>query len=571
MGLKAVVHNQDQQRGTSAIDERDLKILEASYNCVADPESFDSLVDTLHQRIVERDGTEAGLGKALTDQLTNVAGIMQRMPQPPAQNEQERLVATSSAPAFAVNAAGAVVDLNAAANLRFDIRRGSSVDGSWLNPTSRSGLDDLLRGLRPGANGGHVVLRTVDVNGQTGLAEGFVVNDDMPVAIIRSIELGWAERVGHVLQSAFGLTDTEVDVTRRLFSLHSIEAIAEERGAAVRTVRTQLQAIYAKTDTSKQTELLQLVGALAATAPAVGKTNLLWQDPLRREEIITTTEGRALAYSWMGAASGRPVILTHGAFTGYVLSDRLRRALERQNLKVYTLCRPGFGNSDADPGRSNLDAAVAALNELMNHLRLESCPAIGLMNGTTPLVRFAAEHPGRISRILSLGAAMPLDEPEDYQRLPAQVVTMLKLRRNLPRLCEIACLASFRLVRALGMSSGLDRMFGHSEPDRETMLNPEVRSLLAASASMLAAQGHRAFYNDLALIAADWRADIQQLPCRCVVLYGEADPIFRPNKVEAMAAVCSQLAPVLVPKAGQLVMFQAEGLVEEHFADLYGP
>jgi DNA-binding CsgD family transcriptional regulator len=61
------------------------------------------------------------------------------------------------------------------------------------------------------------------------------------------------------IQQLYRLTEAETEVLQALAAGKSVEEIAEQRGNAPATVRTQLKALYRKTRTSRQAELLRLV------------------------------------------------------------------------------------------------------------------------------------------------------------------------------------------------------------------------------------------------------------------------------------------------------------------------
>jgi DNA-binding CsgD family transcriptional regulator len=66
----------------------------------------------------------------------------------------------------------------------------------------------------------------------------------------------------HLLQSLFDLTSRELQVVRLLAAGHSVESLAAYMNISSNTARTHLRSIFAKTATSRQSELLQLCASL---------------------------------------------------------------------------------------------------------------------------------------------------------------------------------------------------------------------------------------------------------------------------------------------------------------------
>lgn len=67
-----------------------------------------------------------------------------------------------------------------------------------------------------------------------------------------------------LMQSLFDLTARELRVVRLLANGHSIETLAQSMAISPHTARTHLRAIFSKTQTSRQSELIQLCSGLAA-------------------------------------------------------------------------------------------------------------------------------------------------------------------------------------------------------------------------------------------------------------------------------------------------------------------
>jgi len=68
----------------------------------------------------------------------------------------------------------------------------------------------------------------------------------------------------HLLQSLFDLTGRELQVVRLLADGHSIDSLAASMDISPNTARTHMRAIFAKTRTSRQSELMQLSAGLGA-------------------------------------------------------------------------------------------------------------------------------------------------------------------------------------------------------------------------------------------------------------------------------------------------------------------
>ncbi|MCA1335270.1 hypothetical protein [Pseudooceanicola marinus] len=83
--------------------------------------------------------------------------------------------------------------------------------------------------------------------------------DQPPFALVVTTLLHWPRGLGTLLRRAFGLTRAETEILRALSEARPLREIAHARGRSVETVRAQIKALLAKTETRSQAELLRLV------------------------------------------------------------------------------------------------------------------------------------------------------------------------------------------------------------------------------------------------------------------------------------------------------------------------
>jgi DNA-binding CsgD family transcriptional regulator/pimeloyl-ACP methyl ester carboxylesterase len=371
--------------------------------------------------------------------------------------------------------------------------------------------------------------------------------------LIRVLANPWNVRVSRMLREAFGLTDAEVEIAQLLYEYSDPAAVADARGTSLRTVRNQLQQIFDKTQASGQVELVRLLALLCANTADRASPQAGWQDPLGRERIFEDRLGRRIAYSWMGKEGGRPALLIHGPLSGYVLANEIEEAVTAAGIQIFTLCRPGFGNSDPAKGDA-LEDGVNAILALADHLDFRDCLGIGIVNGLVPLIEAAAQAKGRFGRLLGIGSTFPLS-PANMKHLPPVQRTVFALAYRRAKALDVIIAAGLRLARRYGVEFVLARATASSKADREALFNPDNLGRVMASASMVIAQDGSAFTRDLSLMFHDFRPALAQA-CPLHILAGEVDPIFPLWGVEEMAdaGLCTF---EIVPGAGQDLYYSA--------------
>lgn len=68
---------------------------------------------------------------------------------------------------------------------------------------------------------------------------------------------------GELLQQLFKLTPREMELAQELVSGKRLDVYADERGVSINTAKSQLRAIFAKTETSRQSELMRLLAGIS--------------------------------------------------------------------------------------------------------------------------------------------------------------------------------------------------------------------------------------------------------------------------------------------------------------------
>lgn len=95
---------------------------------------------------------------------------------------------------------------------------------------------------------------------------------------------------------------------------------------------------------------------------------------------LSLSSGRNLDFMVSGAPSGYPLLFIHGTPGSVVYIESLERECVKQNAKLITLSRAGYGGSTRNKGRSVVDA-VDDIKQLLKHLEVEECVVGGWSGG----------------------------------------------------------------------------------------------------------------------------------------------------------------------------------------------
>ena len=137
------------------------------------------------------------------------------------------------------------------------------------------------------------------------------------------------------LSKIFNLTDAESRLAKRLATGLSVEEVADRYFLSKHTLRSQLKAIFQKTNTARQADLVRLV----LTSPAAymqeenkvndnaTKVNKKSDTDKRINQTIVLKDGRTLGFAEFGPDNGVPIIFLHS-----IEACRLERLLDEQVL-----------------------------------------------------------------------------------------------------------------------------------------------------------------------------------------------------------------------------------------------
>ena len=165
-----------------------------------------------------------------------------------------------------------------------------------------------------------------------------------------------------------------------------------------------------------------------------------------REQSSRTVQTADWKLHYHEAGSGHPIILLHGSGPGATgwsnFSGNLGALAE--HFRVIAVDMPGWGASDPCPVErlEHVDAAI----QFMDALGIEKTAVVGNSMGGITAVRLAAEHPDRISHLITMGAALnrgprlygPGDGPSEGIKVLVQAY-QTPTTESMMRLVEIMC------------------------------------------------------------------------------------------------------------------------------------
>ena len=154
-----------------------------------------------------------------------------------------------------------LIDVNKAARSVFSIQTGNKLSDLPIDADDLRALENQTAAMLMSNRDVPAILRARLLDSQRLVIfqlQTLRQDDAPPLVVAISSEVSWPDGFDELLNTAFSLTNAEVDIVRALTECLSLREIAEARKRSIDTVRAQLKSVLGKTETRSQTELVRL-------------------------------------------------------------------------------------------------------------------------------------------------------------------------------------------------------------------------------------------------------------------------------------------------------------------------
>jgi len=339
------------------------------------------------------------------------------------------------------------------------------------------------------------------------------------------------ERRPHVsqtlLKSLFGLSPAEARLTRLLVAGESLDAAAGQLNISPHTARAQLKAIFAKTGTNRQPQLVQRVLTSPAmfvpeTATDTAPGNTDNPRPLARKGFLRLACGRSLHYAEYGDPAGDPVFFFHSIVGSHRQIHPDPRQTDALGIRWIVPDRPGYGESDPHPNRTLTDWAED-IRQLADHLQLDRYYLAGYSAGGAHAAACARHHPERVIRLALISTMAPFNSLSALAGMPPTNRMLMGMARYTPGL-----LNPFMRLLIQGLVRNPQQITNRHielwpEADREAMAQPGVREFMVDVFHQAIRQGPDAIVAEQIMLARPWGFDPAEIETETHIWHGDAD------------------------------------------------
>ncbi len=328
-----------------------------------------------------------------------------------------------------------------------------------------------------------------------------------------------------LLTELYGLSRAEARLARLLAGGRSIEEAATELHISPHTARTQLKAVFGKTGTRRQPDLIRklLTGPAILRRPAGDTATPAVTNPSRgREGRLVLRDGRTLGFAEYGDPDGSPVLFFHSIVGSRFQIHPDREQVDGTGIRWIVPERPGFGLSDPLPGRRLLQWADD-VEQLLDHLDLDRVHLAGYSAGGSHALACLWRLPSRFVHTALISPMAPFDKLSALAGMPPTNRMLMAMARYTP-----ALLNPFLRVMLQGLIRNPEQITSRHvelwpQADREAVDTPGTKEHMVTVFREAIRQGPDALVTEQILLAGDWGFDPAEVEVPVDLWHGEAD------------------------------------------------
>lgn len=232
----------------------------------------------------------------------------------------------------------------------------------------------------------------------------------------------------------------------------------------------------------------------------------------RRFELIIYSSGRKIFFSVSGDESGLPVLFINGAGMDGTLSF-CSDLLKKSGIKLISLDRPGFGQSDFDENKS-FESITNDISELLKKLKISKIDAVAFSQGAPFLYALCKNE--------LIAHAVVVSGQDDFQ----YVTTQKKISKDFLSFINSVC-DEKNFIQNLEKFSAADFynfvVSTSSEIDKKTYLHPVFSNKFLRCLENGIGKSFQAYCQDLKLCLSPWPFNIEEIKTQIVHVYGAND------------------------------------------------
>lgn len=340
------------------------------------------------------------------------------------------------------------------------------------------------------------------------------------------------------LIARYELTEKEQRVLKNLIHGKTIKEIAETSFISENTVKTHLKALFRKTDTKSQADIVRLVlthesqildsyfGTGGGLFPATEEPS--------KDKFAELESGLKMAYREYGPVDGDLVIVCHNGYGCRItIPCNHEEILERLNKRVIIPDRPGYGKTPYIKGHpENWNVTMKGFIDALNIERFE---LLGTVFGSTMALHYATDADPRLTK-LSLASPVFVNAGNERDYLGgilAPTTRLVKASKRFAREIYELWLKSIKLNLATHYRSMVQSNLGNQE--RATLENTKVLDLMVEGLQEGSSQSLEGISKEMVFCISPRKVDLSKVTVPVHLWWGSEDTRISLEGVENIA------------------------------------
>jgi pimeloyl-ACP methyl ester carboxylesterase len=239
-----------------------------------------------------------------------------------------------------------------------------------------------------------------------------------------------------------------------------------------------------------------------------------------QQAFLRLADGRILDLRVSGPPNGRILLFHPGTPNSNMQSRDMAAAAHRLGLRLVSACRPGYGESTRQQGRSVADVA-ADTEALLNFLGASRCLVLGWSGGGPPALACGARLAHRVAAVSVIAGRAPYPaEGLDWTAGMASVPWLGIALRGEAALRPYREAARFQELQT---SPAQVKAEWNGPPADQAVLTDEVAEALTVSAHEALRHGADGWIDDTLAGVKPWGFDVSEVAVPTRLWYGTED------------------------------------------------
>ncbi len=275
----------------------------------------------------------------------------------------------------------------------------------------------------------------------------------------------------------------------------------------------------------------------------MGKSESAYED-----RFIFLADGRRLGYAEYGVPHGHPALFFHGAPGSRHIHADMADIAARRGIRLIALERPGYGLSDAQPGRTMLDWTDDVV-ALADKLGIGRFALIGFSGGGPYALACAYQFPQRISKMALVATLAPLDVAGVMEDMSPAVCGLFDLAYSDPGKLRTT------FVALASAPAALVQAVSATASDWDKAVIQARQAEFETDYAQMLRGGVEGIASDYELYSRHWGFLLEEIKTASHLWYGTADCNTPPVMAEYLSSVLANSTSFMLPNEGHCVLY----------------